>query len=158
MKYNIANLYIANRQRAEAGGGGSAELETRVQALETADGYNTTETLIGKCGTDDLYRKIYTVASPSETSGFNVVDDTLLPSTLGKVLRLSGTYKIDGSIRTIPIRSDGESIFLDIDTEAGLRVYVSAGIYTISDIEIVVEYTKAAPVQSTRRTTKKGGK
>ena len=35
-KYNIPNLYIANRDRAASGGGSDPELEQRVEALETA--------------------------------------------------------------------------------------------------------------------------
>ena len=35
-KYNIPNLYIANRDRAGSGGGSDPELEQRVEALETA--------------------------------------------------------------------------------------------------------------------------
>ena len=35
-KYNIPNLYIANRDRASAGGGSDPTLEARVEALETS--------------------------------------------------------------------------------------------------------------------------
>lgn len=35
-KYNIPNMYIANRERAGSGGGSDPELEQRVEALETS--------------------------------------------------------------------------------------------------------------------------
>lgn len=141
-KYNIPNLYIANRDRSGSGGG-SSDLTERVEALEAADGYNTSETAIGTSGDDVVYRKIYKVATPEITNNFNVVDATLTTAGIKECLRLSGTYKIDGAIRAMPIRSDGESLFLDIDASNGLRVYVNAGVYTITSIVIVVEYTKA---------------
>lgn len=100
--------------------------------------YNTSETKIGKFNNKDLYRKVYTVASP--TNG--VIDPSLTLSYIDDLVSMYGSISIGGVKRSFPwLLGSNERAYCDIYS-GGLEFSTNITI-SVTNLVLIVEYTKA---------------
>ena len=102
-----------------------------------------TETLIGKFGNDDLYRRVYTLTNvPVVYGSGTTIDASLNVAYVKNLVRLYGSGKMNyGPI--LPLNGSSVQVAIHGST-TGLNVVfaVSGGSYVIQNGVLIVEYTK----------------
>lgn len=138
-----------NVEDAIKNAGGSSELESRVDALEEAQVFSTTETKIGKWGDQDLFRKIIEIAAfPNKT--FTDVSSGLSDVT---ICNMYGFAKSATDNLGIPVPlSENNSILSIVYRYADntIRVAASTDRHNYSGF-VVLEYTKNPAPENNNR-------
>ena len=151
---DIAN--ISEKDTVFVKEGTSASLTQRVDDLEDeVEQINTdlsdlmnievtqTETLIGKFGNDNLYRRVYTLTNIPVVYGHGTtIDASLNVAYVKNLVRLYGSGKMNyGPI--LPLNCSNVQVAIHgSDTGLNVSFAVSGGSYTIEKGVLIVEYTK----------------
>lgn len=147
MGWNMSNILV-NEAIANRNAGGGSDLEPRVEALEAADVFSTTETKIGKWGGQDLFRKIVEIAAfPNKT--FADVSSGLSDVT---ICNMYGFAKSATDNLGILVPSTENNAILSIVyryADNKIRVSASTDRHNYSGF-VVLEYTKN-PAQTKKR-------
>lgn len=107
--------------------------------LTVSNVFSTTETVIGTYGTSDVYRKVLTLASTTETDVVSAVHGI---SNLGTVLHLYGSATMSDYQVSLPELTG--SGYIGVSSTEVMIGDGSSGLADLSNFIIILEYTKTA--------------